>query len=187
MIRWVVVGLGNPGKRYENTRHNVGFVVVERLGKKLDVRSWKLEKKFNAEIMETGDVLILKPQTFMNESGKAVAAVVRFYKIPLDHLIVIHDDLDIPLGMTKMAFGRGPKIHNGLDSVEALVGSKDFWRIRIGVDNRTHEVKAQVTPAEYVLKQLVESESKLLGKAFDDALSRVREIMKNNNVAVIME
>ena len=99
MIRWIVAGLGNPGKQYSNTRHNAGFMAVERFGEKLEARSWKLEKKFNAEIAVAGEILMVKPQTFMNESGKAVSSAVRFYKIPLDHLIVIHDDLDIWLAI----------------------------------------------------------------------------------------
>lgn len=178
MIQWIVAGLGNPGRKYQNTRHNVGFMAVDELALGLEASGWKLVNKFDALTLENREILLIKPQTFMNESGKAVSAAMRFYKIPLNHLVVIHDDLDIPLGMVKMGFGRGPKVHNGIDSIETQLGSKDFWRIRIGTDNRSFEDRLRVTPTDYVLKQIEPGEMLILDKTLEVACVRVREIVK---------
>lgn len=171
----IVVGLGNPGERYENTRHNVGFEVVEQLQSKIlnsniEIRNnvqnpkFQLNKRFEAEVCQVGEVLLVKPQTFMNESGNAVSKVVNFYKVSLDDVWVVHDDLDIVMGEYKIHLGKGPKIHNGIGSVEAKLGSKDFWRVRVGVDSRGEsnrkdmdDVKFQsdrIPGREYVLMKL---------------------------------
>lgn len=118
----LIVGLGNPGKEYAHHRHNVGFMFVDYMSE-------------NAQSKH----IFLKPQTFMNKSGGAVQKVMQFYKIPLENLYVVHDDLDIPLGKFKIQKGTGPKLHNGLTSIEEKLGTKNFWRIRIGVENRPTE------------------------------------------------
>jgi len=124
----IVVGLGNPGVEHENNRHNVGFVVVDRLAAGA---GW--ESKFDSLIHKSGDVVLVKPLTFMNRSGEAVAQIMNFYKMNSDDLAVVHDDLDIRLGEFKMQKGVGPKVHNGLTSVEVQLSTKDFWRVRVGV------------------------------------------------------
>ncbi len=134
----IIVGLGNPGEKYEHNRHNIGFVVVDALSQKLSSgeETFAMNKKFNAQILQLGEVLLVKPQTFMNESGKAVSAITRFYKVENKDLYVVHDDLDITLGNYKIQFGKGPQIHNGLLSIEESLGTDQFWNVRVGVENR---------------------------------------------------
>ena len=117
----LVVGLGNPGEKYKNTRHNVGFMVIDELEKHKD---------------DLGKVMLVKPMKFMNKSGDVVARIKNFHKIGLDDVYVVHDDLDIRLGEYKIQKGVGPKVHNGVNSVEQELGSKEFWRVRVGVDGR---------------------------------------------------
>lgn len=133
----LVVGLGNPGKRYEQTRHNVGFMVIDELIGKLTV-SPHIEKKFASLVFyhHESQTCLVRPQTFMNRSGEAVGSVVGFYKVPMDKLYVVHDDLDINLGEYKIQKGKGPKQHNGLQSIYAALGTKDFWHVRVGIENR---------------------------------------------------
>ena len=133
----LIVGLGNPGLRYEKTRHNVGFMVVDNLLKKLtSVKDsvWKESKKFNSLISKVGDDLILaKPLSFMNASGRSVANLLKFYKIQPFGLYVVHDDVDLPLGKIKITIDRGSAGHKGVESIIREVGSKNFVRIRVGV------------------------------------------------------
>ena len=127
-----IVGLGNPGKNYETTRHNVGCMVVDALRESLPIEPrFTLHAKFNALFIQQGELVLLKPQTYMNLSGRAVASVVNYFKLdPTTDLLVIHDDLDIVFGDCKLQFATGPKMHNGVASVEQYLGTKDFWRLR---------------------------------------------------------
>ena len=157
----LVVGLGNPGEKYAGTRHNVGFVVVDRL---VGEEEFKMEKKFKSEIVRMGEVLVAKPQSFMNKSGDVVSEVVRFYKVETDDLWVIHDDLDIRLGSYKVQKGVGPKVHNGVGNIEERLGENEFWRVRVGVDNRESR---EVSGEEYVLGKFRSSERKVLGEVIE--------------------
>ncbi|HUC95200.1 MAG TPA: aminoacyl-tRNA hydrolase [Candidatus Saccharimonadales bacterium] len=140
----LIIGLGNPGERYKNTRHNAGFLVADELQKmKLPV-----------------GVVVRKSDTFMNDSGSFVKKIVDKYKPDLSDLYIIHDDLDIPLGSYKIQFGVGPKVHNGVNSVEIELGAKDFWRIRVGVDSRNPNDRT--SGEEYVLQDFSEEEKKIL-------------------------
>lgn len=131
----MIAGLGNPGIDHQRNRHNAGFMVIDRLAAiVLAEPVW--EMKFDSLIFKFGDVLMVKPQLFMNRSGEAIARVTNFYKVSLSGLWVIHDDLDIRLGEYKIQMGVGPKIHNGMNSVEKQLGKTDFWRVRLGIDNR---------------------------------------------------
>jgi peptidyl-tRNA hydrolase, PTH1 family len=138
----IIVGLGNPGEKYSHNRHNVGFMVVDELVKRLKVKGesvdqvFKMNKKFNAEIAQTKEYILVKPQTFMNDSGISIAAICRFYKLKYEDLYVVYDDLDIALGNYKIQFGKGPQVHNGLLSVEEKLGTDQFWNVRVGVENR---------------------------------------------------
>lgn len=175
MVTKLIIGLGNPGTKYGKNRHNVGFQVVDRL-QTTDYSDapWEENKKFNAVVSrpKTVDILLAKPQTFMNESGKAVAKLVGWYKIDSNDIYVIHDDLDIRLGGYKIQFGRGPRLHYGVQSIEKTLGTEGFWRVRVGVDNRLAPEGADVpeakasswrTPGErYVLQDFTEEEEKIL-------------------------
>jgi PTH1 family peptidyl-tRNA hydrolase len=157
----LIVGLGNMGKEYEWTRHNAGFVVLDMLSKRLELE-FKKEVKFDGEIARKDDVILLKPTTFMNNSGKAVGKLVHFYKIVSEDLFVVHDDLDIRLGDFKFQKGIGPKVHNGINSIEESISDKNFWRVRIGIDDRTTEQRLQMEGSDYVLAKFKNEEKEVL-------------------------
>jgi PTH1 family peptidyl-tRNA hydrolase len=145
----LIVGLGNPGNEYKNTRHNVGFMAVDALAP-ADV-TWKKEKNAlttRAEIDGIGAILA-KPQTFMNNSGESVAPLMAFYKIPLENLIVIHDDMDIRVGDLREKIGGGSAGHNGIKSIDAAVGN-EYRRIRIGIGH-PRDFESPINPADWVL------------------------------------
>ena len=141
----LVVGLGNPGPRYAGNRHNVGFMVVERLAERLGAGPWR--DKFKGRLAEGrrgGDkVLLLQPQTFMNVSGESVQPAVAFYKLPLQRLLVVHDELDLPFGTLRLKVGGGTAGHNGLRSLVRHLGSGDFCRLRVGIGRPTGKQRVE--------------------------------------------
>jgi len=145
----LIVGLGNPGKEYENTPHNVGFMLIETLASRFHLSSF--QKKFHARFckssLEGNAFALMQPQTFMNLSGKSVAACAQFYKIPLIDIVVISDDLDLPPGKVRVRTEGGHGGHNGLRSIIQCVGGKQFKRIRIGVGRPS----GKQAPADYLL------------------------------------
>ncbi|OHA63184.1 MAG: hypothetical protein A2842_00125 [Candidatus Wildermuthbacteria bacterium RIFCSPHIGHO2_01_FULL_48_25] len=148
---YLIVGLGNPGKKYEKTRHNAGFMVLDELEKK-----------------ELPEARLLKPDTFMNDSGSAVLKATKNYKLPTKNLVVVHDDIDIPLGKIKVSKGSGSAGHKGVESIIQALGTKDFTRIRIGI------LPPEGKPADvenFVLKPFKKEELPLLTTAITSALS----------------
>jgi len=164
----LLVGLGNPGEAHVGNRHNVGFMVVDRLAG--EGAEW--ESKFEALILKAKDYLLVKPQTFMNRSGEVVAKVANFYKVTTDDLMVVHDDLDIRLGEYKIQKGVGPKVHNGLTSVEERLGTANFWRLRVGVDNRPAG-QARVPGDEYVLSDFTAEEKEISDGVMGEAVKEL--------------
>ncbi len=156
----LIVGLGNPGEQYEKTRHNVGFRVLDELVRKIHtpINKFQTNAKFRAHIIQANGLIMLKPQTFMNASGAAVVKVATFFKIQPSAIWVIHDDLDIQLGEYKIQFGKGPKVHGGINSIETMLGTKDFWHVRVGVENRSQEVGVKIPGEEYVLQPFLAME-----------------------------
>jgi PTH1 family peptidyl-tRNA hydrolase len=139
--RWLVVGLGNPGDEYKDNRHNIGFIVVERLATQSDA-SWKRAAKHRAE-MATGQlsrrpVVLLKPQTYMNLSGESVGPAAHYYRITSDRVIAVHDDIDLELGRLKVKLGGGDGGHKGIRSIAQHLGGPDFVRVRVGVGRPRH-------------------------------------------------
>ena len=166
----VIVGLGNPGEEYQNTRHNLGFWVVDQLVEEAGWRWHTLKKHQALESMPLkGKVLYVKPQTFMNESGKAVSAVKKEYGFKLENLLVVHDDLDLAPGDWKLQLGRGSAGHNGVKSIIEELETQDFWRLRVGVG------KPNKAGEQYVLEEPNKEERKLIEKAIAEALPRVLE------------
>ena len=165
----LIVGLGNPGLKYKNTRHNIGFMALDRLAKEKGLK-WRSEKKFDSEIAENGDTLLVKPQTYMNLSGDAVRKIFDFYHIGYgfeedlcDTLTVIHDDLDIELGKYKISTDSRSAGHNGVQSIIDNLKTKKFKRIRIGI--KTPEL--EVIPAErFVLGRLEKNEKIIFKNVF---------------------
>lgn len=134
----LIVGLGNPGEKFLYTRHNIGFMVVERLVKdKLSLlpslKAWKREKKYPAEVCKIKDLIVVKPLSYMNLSGLTVSRIVSFYKIALNDIWVVHDDIDLPLGKIRIRKGGASAGHHGIDSLIKSLGSADFTRFRLGI------------------------------------------------------
>jgi PTH1 family peptidyl-tRNA hydrolase len=145
----LIIGLGNPGEKYKNNRHNVGQMVVEKL------------KNLTA----------FKTNCFMNESGKFVKKLVKQYKLEPSSLWVIHDDLDIPLGSYKIQFGKGPKEHKGLDSIDTELGTDEYWHVRVGVDNR--DLENRIPGEKYVLEDFTIEEKEILEKTIKEVCKKL--------------
>jgi len=163
----LIVGLGNPGARYQATRHNAGFWFVEALAAQRGV-TFKSVARYHGEVAELDGVWLIKPGTFMNRSGQAVAALAGFYKIPAARILVVHDELDLPPGTARLKQGGGHGGHNGLRSLIADVGS-DFWRLRLGIGHPGH--KDLVT--DYVLGKPSQEDRLLI----ESAIVRAVEVM----------
>ncbi len=161
----IVVGLGNMGEKYRTTRHNVGFSVVEKLA---EGERFREDNTFEAFTCKRGNVLLVKPTTFMNDSGRAVKKILSFYKLSSADLILVHDDLDIEFGEYKLQKGVGPKVHNGVSSVEENIGGTDFWRLRVGIDGRKNNPFSG-SGADYVLGNFSRSESEELEEVIEEA------------------
>jgi len=173
----LIVGLGNPGEKYSGNRHNVGFMVIDRLRSSIVDSRWSMSKKFNAEIILTKDFILAKPQTFMNDSGVAVAAICNFYKIRSEELYVIHDDLDIKIGNYKIQHGKGPKVHNGLKSVEEKLGTDKFWNVRVGVENREVRGNKGIPGVVYSLQNFSPEERLIVEKVVDKIVDELKRVV----------
>ena len=165
----LIVGLGNPGKKYEKNRHNVGFLAIDYLIDKFQAS--KISSKFKGDLFKSGEYLFLKPTTFMNLSGESVKLVKDFYKLNNDDIIVIHDDIDLKLGALKFKKGGSSGGHNGLKSIDAHIGN-DYWRIRIGVGRP--ERKEEVV--NYVLSDFSEDELNCIKKNFEIIEKAIEDI-----------
>lgn len=172
----IIVGLGNPGKEYQNTRHNVGFEFVERLS---GGANFSPETKFESLVYREKDLLFVKPQTFMNESGRAVRKIMDFYKLDVKDLVLIHDDLDLKFGEYKIQRGVGPKVHNGVSSVEASLPDKNFLRVRIGVDNREESLYAG-SGSDYVLGRFGKEELEEIDEIMEEAADELLVALERN-------
>ena len=161
----LIVGLGNPGKKYENTRHNLGFMVADGISNYFH-SEWTPECNYLLSVFQKGS-LMAKPETFMNDSGKAIKILVREYKIDIDDLLVVHDDLDLVFGKFKLQFGKGPHQHNGVLSVEKELGTKEFWRLRMGVESRIKNQELGIRGEDYVLQDFSPAERKVIDELID--------------------
>ena len=160
---FLIVGLGNPGAEYAKTRHNAGFLLVQKLAERWKA-NWTFEKKFNARVARadrSGDrVLLCEPQTFMNSSGESVAPLAQFFRVPLSRLLVAVDDADIPFGEIRLRPGGSSGGHHGLESIEKHLGTREFARLRIGIGRR--DSAREIT--DYVLGRFSAAESELAEK-----------------------
>lgn len=173
----LIAGLGNPGEKYKGTRHNAGFFVLDKLKTRIiklqnPNSKFQYQKKFQCEVLNSGNILLAKPQTFMNQSGDAVSKLVNFFKIYLSDLYVMHDDLDIGLGKYKIQLGKGPKIHNGLNSIYEKLGSKDFWHVRVGIDNRKAGDRT-ISGERFVLQKFSSEEHEILSAVLDSVVEEL--------------
>lgn len=165
----IIVGLGNPGPEYDKTRHNAGFLFIDKMSEGLE---FSLDKKFEANVCKTRNFIFVKPQTFMNDSGRSVRKIVDFYKLSASDLVLIHDDLDIKLGEYKIQMGVGPKVHNGVTSVEQCMPDKNFLRVRLGVDGRDDSF-FEGSGADYILGKFSKSEIESLEDVIEEAVDEL--------------
>lgn len=168
---FLIVGLGNPGKEYQKTRHNAGFMMLDAIAKEYDFPVFKLSKKYASLVSEgilgRAKVVLAKPQTFMNNSGVAIKSLTKNYKLQTKNLVVVHDDIDISLGKVKISKGSGSAGHKGVDSIIQSLGTKDFTRIRIGIQPSTGKPE---NVEDFVLQKFSANGFSQLDLAMKDAI-----------------
>lgn len=174
---YLIVGLGNPEEDYAKTRHNMGFNTVNKIAKyyNIEINKKKFDSLYGEGIIENQKTILLKPQTYMNLSGKAIIQVVNFYKIPLENICVIYDDMDVEPGQIKIRKKGGAGSHNGMKSVVAELNSQDFARIRVGIGTP----KFKEDSINYVIGAIPEEEVQLLDEATTKAKDAMISILKN--------
>ena len=176
-VSWIVVGLGNPGDKYENTRHNVGFMTVDELAERgrFPVQRLKFRALTNTATIGGQGVLVMKPTTYMNLSGEAVGEAARFYKVPADHVLVISDDVDLPVGKLRIRKSGSAGGHNGLKSIIQHLGSDQFPRLKIGVGGKPHP---DYDMADWVLGKLQGEDKKTMDAAVKKAADAIECLLK---------
>ncbi|HOE70500.1 MAG TPA: aminoacyl-tRNA hydrolase [Brevefilum sp.] len=169
---FLIVGLGNPGPDYRHNRHNVGFMAIDALARALDIPIQRVELRalVGKGLLDGQRVILAKPQTFMNKSGQAVASLARFYKIPVDQILVVHDDLDLPFGNLRLRPEGGTGGHKGMDSIMNRLGTREFPRLRVGIGRPP----GRMDPADFVLHDFDPPQQELLPQALDRAVQAIR-------------
>lgn len=189
----LIVGLGNPGGKYTSTRHNIGFMVVDQLVKNElslseTLKAWKKEDKFSSLVSKLGnDVFVIKPQTYMNLAGKAVASFANFYKIPTHDIYVVHDDIDLPIGKIRIRRGGASAGHHGIDSIITELGDSEFFRFRLGIGrgklDKPHTMDQNLSRQEvekYVVSPFHDSEVSDLKKLLKKAAEALKIALKKD-------
>lgn len=175
----IIAGLGNPGKEYQATRHNIGFRAVEQFAKENSFSEFSFSKKYNSLVSETAfnnqKVIVCQPQTFMNNSGTAIAKLVKQYKT--ENLIIVHDDIDLPLGIIRIAKNRGSAGHNGVESIIEKINSEDFIRVRVGINNKS-QTNRPVKSEAFVLKKFTKEEEKIIEEILDRTSAVIRSALQ---------
>jgi PTH1 family peptidyl-tRNA hydrolase len=179
---WLVVGLGNPGAKYAGNRHNLGYAVADRLAELVGgrfsshrSRAEVLEARLPPEGGRPGPrVVLAKPQTYMNESGGPVVNLARFYRVPVERLLVVHDELDLPFGIVRLKRGGGEGGHNGLRSVSRSLGERDYARLRLGIGRPP----GRMDPADYVLRDVPAADRPEQALMVEDAADAVVDVLR---------
>ena len=176
----LIVGLGNPGPKYETTRHNIGFMVVDKVVKDMDIagETWQKNDEFKSHIFKKGDLVFAKPQTFMNASGVAVRKLAKFYKVEQKNIWVIHDDIDLTLGKIRIKIGGGSAGHHGIESIHREVGEGDFVRFRMGVGRGQDPKRSSLGAIRHRIEKFVVSAFTIHEEA------EVRKMVKHGAKAV---
>ena len=178
----LIIGLGNPGPKFQKTRHNMGFRVVDEFAKENNYPGFEFSKKFKAEISEgkiSGEeIIIAKPQTFMNESGQAVKLLTRTYKLEAKNLIIVHDDIDLPIGKIRIIKNRGAAGHKGVQSIIDELDTKNFIRLRIGIKPEKPARQNTKFLAGFVLKKFNKGEEKILKPAIEKTVEAIEFFLK---------
>jgi peptidyl-tRNA hydrolase, PTH1 family len=164
---YLLIGLGNPGREYRDNRHNVGFMLIDRLIIRLNARGMKVQSKaiVTTATYEDRKLILAKPQTYMNLSGQSAQGLLHFYKLPVENMLVAHDDLDIPFGTIRIRPGGGPGGQRGMASTIEQLGTKNFPRLRIGIGRPP----GRMDPSDYVLQNFSRDEMKILSEIIDRA------------------
>lgn len=180
---YLLVGLGNPGREYRDTRHNVGFMVIDRVSKTAGIGLSRVQSKAIVGVGSFGGqrLVLAKPQTFMNLSGQSVAALVRFYKVPLAQILIAHDDLDLPVGTLRLRPSGGSAGQKGVASTIQQLGTQDFGRLRIGIGRPP----GQMDPAAYVLRSFSSGEQPLVDEVLERAVSAVETFLRQGMEAAM--
>jgi len=172
----LIIGLGNPGDKLKKTRHNAGFLTINQIANDFQFPISIFKSKFNSEISENiidkEKTILVKPQTFMNNSGQAVKAIIEYYKIKPEEIIVIHDDLDIPLGEYKISKNKNSGGHKGVQSIIDYLGTNDFTRIRIGIGIPSNE-NEKIPTEKFVLERFNSNEIEIVEKIIDNIIKQV--------------
>ena len=179
--RWLVVGLGNPGSGYAGNRHNCGFMVADVLADRMRAPFKRDRSRARVAVGRLAGypVTLAKPQSFMNLSGRPVAALRTFYKIPVERIVVIHDELDVPFGTVRLKQGGGDNGHNGLRSVTAALGSRDYLRVRVGIGRPP----GRMDPADFVLHDFSAAERKVLPDVLERCADAVEALLQRGLAA----
>jgi peptidyl-tRNA hydrolase, PTH1 family len=172
---FLLIGLGNPGREYKDNRHNFGFMLIDRIAVRLNARGMKLQSKaiVTNSVYEERKLILAKPQTYMNLSGHSVQGLAHFYKLPLENLLVAHDDLDLPFGTIRLRPGGGPGGQKGVASTIERLGTQDFARLRLGIGRPP----GRMDPAAYVLQDFSKDDMKILSEILDRAADAVLEFV----------
>ena len=170
-MKLLIVGLGNPGEQYERTRHNVGFIVIDKIAESMEL-VWKQEKKFKAFIASGDQVMLIKPTTFMNLSGEAVSKVASFYKIDPKNVVVVHDDVDFPFLEWKIQLGKDSAGHKGVEDIMQKLGTSDFWRVRVGVGKPE---SVQFGVEDYVLSSFTKEDLQKVEELSGEILNNIQK------------
>jgi len=180
---YLIVGLGNPGREYRGNRHNIGFMLVDHQAKRLNITFSRLESKALVTKGEYANrrVILAKPQTYMNLSGQAVGSLVRYYKVPLNNLLVVYDDVDLPLGTIRLRPAGGSAGQKGMESIIERLGTEDFPRLRLGINRPPGRMQA----ADYVLQDFSKAEAELLPGLFDRAADAVQTFIRSGIVTAM--
>ena len=180
---YLLIGLGNPGREYKDTRHNIGFMLIDHLAEKIGARGMKVQSKaiVISGLYEEHKLILAKPQTYMNLSGQSVQGLLHFYKIPLENLLIAHDDLDIPFGTIRIRPTGGPGGQRGMANTIELLGTKDFPRLRLGIGRPPGRMDAK----DYVLQDFSKDELKFMPELLSRASEAALEfVMKGLNAAM---
>jgi len=187
----LVVGLGNPGKKFEKTRHNVGFRTVDGFQEKNNFSAFKLSKKSLAEISEgaldDAKVILAKPQTFMNNSGRAVKLLTRNYKLKAKSLFIVHDDLDLPFGKIRISIGRSSAGHKGVESIIRELKTKGFVRFRVGIQSATSDKRQETRTEKFVLEKFSKDEEKNLGGVIKETVEAIETAIREGSEKTMMK